>query len=162
MGGNHGEEEKNTNRCNNSPDEEVISASASSTFISTISLSLSTFYFGINSFFRPGVAHFIHFKHILNSKFKTCYSLSSKWFASPPPLSSLVSSSTISLHLVSSSPGLQLTSDSTVAFTAFAQVTPNNAGAKNVGQGNGQQFITGGCTSDAVSGSPISTPRVAI
>ncbi|KAI0122523.1 hypothetical protein F4814DRAFT_446459 [Daldinia grandis] len=33
--------------------------------------------------------------------------------------------------------------------TAFAQVTPNDAGAKNVGQGNGQQFITGGCTSDA-------------
>ncbi|KAI1384793.1 uncharacterized protein F4822DRAFT_433333 [Hypoxylon trugodes] len=35
------------------------------------------------------------------------------------------------------------------ALTAFAQVTPNNAGAKNVGQGNGQQFITGGCVSDA-------------
>ncbi|KAK6953134.1 Biotrophy-associated secreted protein 2 [Daldinia eschscholtzii] len=35
------------------------------------------------------------------------------------------------------------------AITALAQVTPNNAGAKDVGQGNGQQFITGGCTSDA-------------
>ncbi|KAI0850291.1 hypothetical protein F5Y00DRAFT_260589 [Daldinia vernicosa] len=36
-----------------------------------------------------------------------------------------------------------------LAAAALAQVTPNNAGAKNVGQGNGQQFITGGCTSDA-------------
>ncbi|KAG4219661.1 hypothetical protein PC116_g31860 [Phytophthora cactorum] len=35
------------------------------------------------------------------------------------------------------------------AITALTQVTPNNAGAKDVGQGNGQQFITGGCTSDA-------------
>ncbi|KAH9887435.1 hypothetical protein F4778DRAFT_426647 [Xylariomycetidae sp. FL2044] len=35
------------------------------------------------------------------------------------------------------------------AFTAFAQVTPNDAGASNVGQGNGQQFITGGCVNDA-------------
>ncbi|KAI1479555.1 hypothetical protein F4774DRAFT_409681 [Daldinia eschscholtzii] len=35
------------------------------------------------------------------------------------------------------------------AITTLAQVTPNNAGAKDVGQGNGQQFITGGCTSDA-------------
>lgn len=32
---------------------------------------------------------------------------------------------------------------------AIAQVTPNNAGAKNVGAGNGAQFITGGCTSNA-------------
>jgi hypothetical protein len=31
----------------------------------------------------------------------------------------------------------------------MAQVTPNNAGAKNVGAGNGAQFITGGCVSDA-------------
>jgi hypothetical protein len=37
----------------------------------------------------------------------------------------------------------------TVAATSFAQVTPNNAGAKNVGQGDGSQFITGGCVSDA-------------
>jgi hypothetical protein len=37
---------------------------------------------------------------------------------------------------------------SPVTLTTFA-VTPNNAGAKNVGQANGQQFITGGCTSDA-------------
>jgi hypothetical protein len=28
-------------------------------------------------------------------------------------------------------------------------ITPNNAGAKNVGLANGEQFITGGCTSDA-------------
>ncbi|KAH8594682.1 hypothetical protein B0O99DRAFT_513380, partial [Bisporella sp. PMI_857] len=33
-------------------------------------------------------------------------------------------------------------------ITALA-VTPNNAGARNVGQGNGAQFITGGCVSDA-------------
>ncbi|CAN9360410.1 unnamed protein product [Alternaria alternata] len=33
----------------------------------------------------------------------------------------------------------------------MAQVTPNNAGAKNVGAGNGAQFITGGCVSDADS-----------
>jgi hypothetical protein len=38
---------------------------------------------------------------------------------------------------------------SSVALTALATVTPNNAGAKNVGAANGQQFITGGCTSDA-------------
>ncbi|XXG96845.1 hypothetical protein Hte_003136 [Hypoxylon texense] len=36
-----------------------------------------------------------------------------------------------------------------LAVTALAQVTPNNAGAKNVGAGNAQQFITGGCVSDA-------------
>ena len=35
----------------------------------------------------------------------------------------------------------------------MAQVTPNNAGAKNVGAGNGAQFITGGCVSDADCGS---------
>lgn len=28
-------------------------------------------------------------------------------------------------------------------------LTPNNAGAKNVGAGSGAQFITGGCVSDA-------------
>ncbi|PGH13425.1 hypothetical protein AJ79_03704 [Helicocarpus griseus UAMH5409] len=32
---------------------------------------------------------------------------------------------------------------------ATAQVTPNNAGAKSVGAGDGSQFITGGCVSDA-------------
>ncbi|EUC45945.1 hypothetical protein COCMIDRAFT_94092 [Bipolaris oryzae ATCC 44560] len=37
----------------------------------------------------------------------------------------------------------------TLAAMSMAQVTPNNAGAKNVGQGNGAQFITGGCVSDA-------------
>ncbi|OAA64377.1 hypothetical protein SPI_03024 [Niveomyces insectorum RCEF 264] len=39
------------------------------------------------------------------------------------------------------------------AVAALATVTPNNAGAKNVGGGNGQQFITGGCVSDADCGS---------
>ncbi|KAF9874450.1 biotrophy-associated secreted protein 2 [Colletotrichum karsti] len=39
----------------------------------------------------------------------------------------------------------------TIAFamTAFAQITPNKAGASNVGKGDGSQFITGGCVSDA-------------
>jgi hypothetical protein len=32
-----------------------------------------------------------------------------------------------------------------VAVGALALVTPNNAGAKNVGGGKGAQFITGGC-----------------
>ncbi|KAH8722977.1 hypothetical protein GQ44DRAFT_686083 [Phaeosphaeriaceae sp. PMI808] len=36
-----------------------------------------------------------------------------------------------------------------LAATSMAQVTPNNAGAKNVGAGNGAQFITGGCVSNA-------------
>jgi hypothetical protein len=36
-----------------------------------------------------------------------------------------------------------------VAATSLAQVTPNNAGAKNVGAGSGAQFITGGCVADA-------------
>ncbi|KAL5113350.1 Biotrophy-associated secreted protein 2 [Pleosporales sp. CAS-2024a] len=31
----------------------------------------------------------------------------------------------------------------------MAQVTPNNAGARSVGLGDGSQFITGGCVSDA-------------
>ncbi|KXH67995.1 biotrophy-associated secreted protein 2 [Colletotrichum salicis] len=35
-----------------------------------------------------------------------------------------------------------------LVMTALA-ITPNNAGAKNVGQGNGAQFITGGCVDDA-------------
>ncbi len=34
-------------------------------------------------------------------------------------------------------------------MTALALVTPNNAGAKNVGNGKGAQFITGGCVADA-------------
>ena len=42
-----------------------------------------------------------------------------------------------------------LTNTHQVAAMAAAQVTPNNAGAKNVGAGNGAQFITGGCVSDA-------------
>ncbi|PSN75530.1 hypothetical protein BS50DRAFT_582204 [Corynespora cassiicola Philippines] len=32
---------------------------------------------------------------------------------------------------------------------ALAQITPNNAGASNVGSGDGSQFITGGCVADA-------------
>ncbi|RMZ68707.1 biotrophy-associated secreted 2 [Pyrenophora seminiperda CCB06] len=36
-----------------------------------------------------------------------------------------------------------------LAAVSMAQVTPNNAGAKNVGTGSGAQFITGGCVSDA-------------
>ncbi|KAL2126208.1 hypothetical protein VTI74DRAFT_1475 [Chaetomium olivicolor] len=36
-----------------------------------------------------------------------------------------------------------------LALAARAQITPNNAGAKNVGAGNGQQFITGGCVNNA-------------
>ncbi|KAL2106508.1 hypothetical protein VUR80DRAFT_6640 [Thermomyces stellatus] len=36
-----------------------------------------------------------------------------------------------------------------LSATALAQVTPNDAGAANVGNGQGQQFITGGCVSDA-------------
>ncbi|KAK2763651.1 Biotrophy-associated secreted protein 2 [Onygenales sp. PD_12] len=36
-----------------------------------------------------------------------------------------------------------------IALTATAQVTPNDAGASNVGAGDGSQFITGGCVSDA-------------
>ncbi|OHE99993.1 biotrophy-associated secreted protein 2 [Colletotrichum orchidophilum] len=45
---------------------------------------------------------------------------------------------------------VRITLFATLAFamTAFA-ITPNNAGAKNVGQGNGAQFITGGCVDDA-------------
>lgn len=36
-----------------------------------------------------------------------------------------------------------------VAATSLAQVTPNAAGSKNVGAGQGAQFITGGCVADA-------------
>ncbi|CAI0644561.1 hypothetical protein CGCF415_v001982 [Colletotrichum fructicola] len=36
-----------------------------------------------------------------------------------------------------------------LAMTAFAQIKPNNAGASKVGKGDGSQFITGGCVSDA-------------
>ncbi|KAL1837369.1 hypothetical protein VTJ49DRAFT_3951 [Mycothermus thermophilus] len=37
----------------------------------------------------------------------------------------------------------------TFSLAITAQVIPNNAGARNVGQGNGQQFITGGCVNNA-------------
>jgi len=36
-----------------------------------------------------------------------------------------------------------------VAGAALAQITPNNAGARNVGKGNAAQFITGGCVNNA-------------
>ncbi|KAK0610680.1 hypothetical protein B0T17DRAFT_593766 [Bombardia bombarda] len=38
-----------------------------------------------------------------------------------------------------------------LAFTTLtlAQITPNLAGARNVGSGNGAQFITGGCVNNA-------------
>ncbi|KAK0648052.1 biotrophy-associated secreted protein 2 [Cercophora newfieldiana] len=35
------------------------------------------------------------------------------------------------------------------AVATLAQITPNNAGARNVGKGNGAQFITGGCVNNA-------------
>ncbi|KAK0741099.1 hypothetical protein B0T18DRAFT_432283 [Schizothecium vesticola] len=35
------------------------------------------------------------------------------------------------------------------AVAAMAQITPNNAGARNVGSGDGSQFITGGCVNNA-------------
>ena len=37
----------------------------------------------------------------------------------------------------------------TVAVASLAIVTPNNAGAKNVGGGKAAQFITGGCVNNA-------------
>ena len=36
-----------------------------------------------------------------------------------------------------------------VAVAVLAQLKTNNAGAKNVGKGDGSQFITGGCVNDA-------------
>ena len=41
-----------------------------------------------------------------------------------------------------------LTKTPTVAVSALALVTPNNAGARSVGNGNNEQFITGGCVAD--------------
>ncbi|RYO80739.1 hypothetical protein DL766_008054 [Monosporascus sp. MC13-8B] len=35
------------------------------------------------------------------------------------------------------------------AATGFAQLIPNDAGARDVGNGQGAQFTTGGCVSDA-------------
>ena len=35
----------------------------------------------------------------------------------------------------------------------MALVQPNNAGARSVGNGNGEQFITGGCVNNADCGS---------
>jgi len=42
-----------------------------------------------------------------------------------------------------------LTKRLAVAVAALAQITPNNAGARNVGSGDGSQFITGGCVNNA-------------
>ncbi|OIW32035.1 hypothetical protein CONLIGDRAFT_678467 [Coniochaeta ligniaria NRRL 30616] len=39
------------------------------------------------------------------------------------------------------------------AVTSLALVQPNNAGARSVGNGQGEQFITGGCVNDADCGS---------
>ncbi|KEZ40193.1 hypothetical protein SAPIO_CDS9249 [Scedosporium apiospermum] len=46
---------------------------------------------------------------------------------------------------------VRITLFATLAFaaTALAQAIPNNAGARNVGNGQGQQFTTGGCVADA-------------
>ncbi len=41
---------------------------------------------------------------------------------------------------------------SIVAVSALALVTPNNSGAKDVGNGKNLQFITGGCVNDADCG----------
>lgn len=45
---------------------------------------------------------------------------------------------------------MRFTIATVLAFaTATLALTPNNAGAKNVGAGNGAQFITGGCVNGA-------------
>ncbi|KAK4183628.1 hypothetical protein QBC35DRAFT_478000 [Podospora australis] len=44
---------------------------------------------------------------------------------------------------------LTLTAFLAFATLSLAQITPNNAGARNVGSGNGSQFITGGCVNNA-------------
>lgn len=36
-----------------------------------------------------------------------------------------------------------------MATAALGQITPNLAGSRNVGKGNGEQFITGGCVNNA-------------
>ncbi|TDZ39559.1 hypothetical protein C8034_v002877 [Colletotrichum sidae] len=45
---------------------------------------------------------------------------------------------------------VRMTLFATLALAASAlAITPNNAGARNVGKGDGSQFITGGCVSNA-------------
>lgn len=44
---------------------------------------------------------------------------------------------------------MELPANFTSVVTVVFALTPNNAGAKSVGAGDGSQFITGGCTSDA-------------
>ncbi|KAK2004330.1 biotrophy-associated secreted protein 2 [Colletotrichum falcatum] len=45
---------------------------------------------------------------------------------------------------------VRITLFATVAFAAIAfALSPNNAGARNVGKGDGSQFITGGCVDGA-------------
>jgi hypothetical protein len=70
-----------------------------------------------------------------------------KWFASLSLLLFLVSRSSVAVtvHLMR----IMLTHCHLVAVSAMAVLTPNNAGAKDVGNGKGQQFTTGGCVSDA-------------
>lgn len=44
---------------------------------------------------------------------------------------------------------MTLTLNPCLVALAVSAITPNNAGAKNVGAGNGQQFITGGCVNNS-------------
>ncbi|EFQ31140.1 biotrophy-associated secreted protein 2 [Colletotrichum graminicola M1.001] len=45
---------------------------------------------------------------------------------------------------------VRITLFATIAFAATAfSLSPNNAGARNVGKGDGSQFITGGCVDNA-------------
>jgi hypothetical protein len=69
----------------------------------------------------------------------------------PTRPSSCVSPSPLLLRVspIRNFPHSSKTDNQSVAATSMAQVTPNNAGAKNVGAGNGAQFITGGCVSNA-------------
>ncbi|KAH8912442.1 hypothetical protein BR93DRAFT_973942 [Coniochaeta sp. PMI_546] len=48
---------------------------------------------------------------------------------------------------------ITLTAVLALAVTTLALVQPNNAGARSVGNGKGEQFITGGCVNDADCGS---------
>lgn len=56
-----------------------------------------------------------------------------------------LSSIVIAVYLIR----IRLTHCHLVAISVMAVLTPNNARAKDVGNGKGQQFITGGCVSDA-------------
>jgi hypothetical protein len=58
-----------------------------------------------------------------------------------------------SLAIVAKVEQIPLTTKKTVVVSVIAVVTPNDAGAKNVGAGNAAQFITGGCVNNADCGS---------